>query len=127
MTTLTRVLLVESQFVLRRTIAMVGRDLGVVDFHEASSVGRARTLLTMDTFASIVLDLHEKQQALELISDVRRGKLTHPGDLKIIVLAADLLSIEALRLRELGVHCVFNKPVRIADLLNAVVQPKKVV
>ena len=42
---LPRILLVEPQFVLRRTIVMVARDLGMVDFHEASSVGRARTLL----------------------------------------------------------------------------------
>ena len=46
---LPRILLVEPQFVLRRTIVMVARDLGMVDFHEASSVGRARTLMAAQT------------------------------------------------------------------------------
>ncbi len=125
MTTLPRILLVEPQFVLRRTIAIVARDLGMVDFYEASSVGRARTLLATDTYAGLVVDLQEGPQALELLGDVRQGKLAHPRDIKIIVLAVDLLPIEASRLQELGVHCVIKKPVRITDLLNAVVEPKK--
>ncbi|MDP4075102.1 response regulator [Acidovorax sp. A1169] len=124
MTTLSRVLLVEPQFVLRRTIAMVGRDLGIVDFHEASSVGRARTLLMTDTFAGLVLDLQEGQQALDLISDIRRSQLAPPNDLRIVVLAADLLPGEASRLQELQVQCVLTKPLRISDLLKAIVVPK---
>lgn len=125
MTALPRVLLVEPQFVLRRTIAIVAHDLGMVDFHEASSVGRARTLLATDAYAALVVDLQEGPQALDLISDVRQGKLKHPLDLKIIVLAADLLPINDSRLQELGVHRVIKKPVRIADLLSAVVEPVK--
>ncbi len=48
---LPRILLVEPQFVLRRTMVMVARDLGMVDFHEASSVGRARALLGVSSFS----------------------------------------------------------------------------
>lgn len=123
MTTLPRVLLVEPQFVLRRTIAIVARDLGMVDFHEASNVARARTLLATGTYEALVLDLEEGQLAIDLLSDVRQGKSGHPRDLKIIVLAADLPSIEASRLQEFGVRSVMKKPVRITDLLNAVVEP----
>ena len=56
---LPRILLVEPQFVLRRTMVMVARDLGMVDFHEASSVGRARALLATGAYEGLVLDLQE--------------------------------------------------------------------
>lgn len=125
MTMLPRVLLVEPQFVLRRTIAIVARDLGMVDFHEASNVARARTLLATGTYEGLVLDLEEGPQALDLLSDVRQGKTGHPRDLKIIVLAADLPPIEASRLQELGIGSVMKKPVRITELLNAVVEPTR--
>ncbi len=123
MTTLPRVLLVEPQFVLRRTIAIVARDLGMVDFHEASNVARARTLLATGTYEALVLDLEEGPQAFDLLGDIRQGKSGLPRDLKIIVLAADLAPIEASQLQELEVGRVMKKPVRITELLNAVVEP----
>jgi hypothetical protein len=86
---LPRILLVEPQFVLRRTIVMVARDLGMVDFHEASSVGRARTLLAAQTYDGLVLDLHEEQQALELLGELRLGRFATARDARVVVLAAD--------------------------------------
>ena len=69
---LPRILLIEPQFVLRRTMVMVARDLGMVDFQEASSVGRARVLLATQAYEGMVLDLQEGPQALELLSDLNR-------------------------------------------------------
>ena len=118
---LLRILLIEPQFVLRRTMAMVARDLGVVDFHEASSVGRARTLLAGGAFAGLVLDLAEEAQAMELLGELRQGKFSTPSDAPVIVLEADAKPVDATRLQALGVTRVLGKPVRISDLLSALV------
>ena len=84
---LPRILLVEPQFVLRRTMVMVARDLGMVDFQEASSVGRARALLATDAYEGVVLDLQEGPQALELFSELRQGRFATPRDARVVVLA----------------------------------------
>ena len=121
-TPLPRILLIEPQFVLRRTIAMVARDLGVVDFHEASSVGRARTLLASEAYAGLVLDLAEGPQALELLHELRQGQFATQTGVPVVALSANAAPADAARLQALGVARVLGKPVRISDLLSALAQ-----
>lgn len=118
---LLRILLVEPQFVLRRTMVMVARDLGMVDFHEASSVGRARALLATGAYEGLVLDLQEGPQALELLSELRQGRFATPRDARVVVLAGGGSPVDAERLQGLDVARVLGKPVRISELLDAVV------
>jgi CheY-like chemotaxis protein len=92
-----------------------------VDFHEASSVGRARTLLAAQTYDGLVLDLHEEQQALELLGELRLGRFATARDARVVVLAADAKPDAATRVQALGATCVLNKPVRISDLLTMLV------
>lgn len=119
---LPQVLLVEPQFVLRRTMVMVARDLGVVDFHEASSVGRARTMLADSAYSGLVLDLQEESQAMELLVDLRQGRFATPRDVRVVVLAANALPADVARLQALGIARVLGKPVRISDLLSAITE-----
>lgn len=118
---LPRILLVEPQFVLRRTMVMVARDLGMVDFHEASSVGRARALLATGAYEGLVLDLQEGPQTLELLSELRQGRFATPRDARVVVLAGGGSPVDAERLQGLDVARVLGKPVRISELLDAVV------
>ena len=120
-TMLPRILLVEPQFVLRRTMVMVARDLGMVDFHEASSVGRARALLGTGAYEGLVLDLQEGPQALELLGELRQGRFATPRDARVVVLAGGGSPVNAERLQGLDVARVLGKPVRISELLDAVV------
>ena len=120
-TMLPRILLVEPQFVLRRTMVMVARDLGMVDFHEASSVGRARALLGTGAYEGLVLDLQEGPQALELLGELRQGRFATPRDARVVVLAGGGSPVDAERLQGLDVARVLGKPVRISELLDAVV------
>ena len=119
-TMLPRILLVEPQFVLRRTMVMVARDLGMVDFHEASSVGRARALLATGAYEGLVLDLQEGPQALELLGELRQGRFATPRDARVVVLAGGGSPVNAERLQGLDVDRVLGKPVRISELLDAV-------
>ena len=118
---LPRILLIEPQFVLRRTMVMVARDLGMVDFHEASSVGRARALLATGAYEGLVLDLQEGPQALELLGELRQGRFATPRDARVVVLAGGGSPVDAERLQGLDVARVLGKPVRISELLDAVV------
>lgn len=115
-----RFLLIEPQFVLRRTIVMVARDLGVVDFQEASNVGRARIVLAEEAFDGLVLDIAEGPAAIELLVDLRGGKFATRRDAPVIVLAADNEAAGASQLRDLGVAGLLSKPVRISELLGAI-------
>jgi len=119
---LPRILLVEPQFVLRRTIAMVARDLGMLDFHEASSVGRARTLLAAEAYAGLVLDLSEGAPALALLQALRQGQLATLPSVWAIALSTSGQAVDTARLQALGVARALDKPVRISDLLDAIAQ-----
>lgn len=116
---LPRVLLMEAQFVLRRTIAMVARDLGMVDVDEASNVGRARTLMATEAYAGLVLNLEPRSLAMALLEDLRQGKFACPADVRVVVLVDDMHPEDSPRLETLGVSRVLRKPVRIRDILNA--------
>lgn len=119
-TALPRFLLVEPQFVLRRTIAMVARDQGVVDFHEVSSVGRARALLAGEAYEGVVLDLAEGPQAMELLADLRQGQFATPPNVRVIALAAEGNPVDDAALQAWGIAQVLGKPVRISDLLGVI-------
>lgn len=115
-----RLLLVESQFVLRRTIVSVARDLAQVEFHEASSIERARSVLAVEVCRGLVLDIHEGSRAMKLLSDLRCGMFVTPRNVPVIALAADISPDHALHLQEFGVNVVLRKPFKIGHLLNAI-------
>lgn len=119
---LPNILLLEPQFVLRRTIAMVAKDLGRVEFHEASSAGRARTLLAGAAYAGLVLDAQEGAPVQALLRELRQGRFATPADAPVLLLGADGLDGGGAPWQALGVHGVLDKPVRIAALLDALDQ-----
>ena len=115
---LPRILLIEPQFVLRRTIVMVARDLGVVDFQEATDVARA--LMTNERYDGVVVDLADGPATLELLEDLRQGSFNTQSNSTVIVLAANGETGDDSRLQALGVATVLGKPVRISALLGAI-------
>ena len=117
------ILLIEPQLVLRRTIVMVARDLGVVDFQEATDVARA--LMTYERYDGVVVELAEGPATLELLKDLRQGKFNTPSNSTVIVLAANGETGDDSRLQALGVAAVLGKPVRISALLGAIADARQ--
>lgn len=115
-----RYVLVEPQFVLRRTIVMVARDLGSVSFTEATGVHRARALLMEQAFDGLVLDLSEGQIALDLLADLRRGTFHTRADATVVALAAAMDADLEKALQALEVKQVLHNPVKIRVLLEAI-------
>ena len=117
------ILLIEPQLVLRRTIVMVARDLGVVDFQEATDVARA--LMTNERYDGVVVDLADGPATLELLEDLRQGSFNTPSNSTVIVLAANGETGDDSRLQALGVAAVLGKPVRISALLGAIADARQ--
>lgn len=115
-----RYVLVEPQFVLRRTIVMVARDMGGISFAEATGVHRARALLMEEAFDGLVLDTSEGQVALDLLADLRMGKFRTPADAQVIALVVATDSGHGRELQTLGVKQVLHSPVKIRILLDAI-------
>ena len=120
---LLRILLIEPQLVLRRTIVMVARDLGVLDFQEATDVARA--LMTNERYDGVVVDLADGPATLELLEDLRQGSFNTPSNSTVIVLAANGETGDDSRLQALGVAAVLGKPVRISALLGAIADARQ--
>ena len=116
-------LLIEPQLVLRRTIVMVARDLGVVDFQDATDVARA--LMTNERYDGVVVDLADGPATLELLEDLRQGSFNTPSNSTVIVLAANGETGDDSRLQALGVATVLGKPVRIIALLGAIADARQ--
>lgn len=115
---LPRMLLVEPQFVLRRTLVAVGRDLAIVDFQEAANLERARTLLLAQAYQGLVLDFQDAARALALLRELRDGRFATAPDAHVVVVATALQAEDEGRLRHLGVSEMLGRPFKISQLLE---------
>lgn len=115
---LPRMLLVEPQFVLRRTLVAVGRDLAIVAFDEAANLERGRTLLLAQAYQGVVLDFQDSARALALLRELREGRFATPPDAHVVVMAAALQAEDEARLRHLGIAAMLGRPFKISQLLD---------
>ncbi|MDB5850777.1 MAG: response regulator receiver protein [Rhodoferax sp.] len=116
------VLLVEPQFVMRRTMVAVGRQLGIVEFHEATSVARALPLLATRAFNGLVLDMGDGPEALALLEHLRAGGFASQSDLPVIALTYLSSPAAASQLDAFKPLKVLHKPFRVGELLESVSQ-----
>ena len=121
---LPRMLLVEPQFVLRRTLVAVGRDLGIAAFHEAASLERARTLLLAQAYQGLVLDFQDPVPALALLRDLRDRRFASAPDVDVVVLMASVQAEDEAALHRLGVTAMLARPFKISQLLDSIGAPQ---
>lgn len=113
-------LLVEPQFVLRRTIVSVARDLGLVDFHEATSVARALPMLAAQPFFGLVLDCDDAASSTDLLARLRGGAFACAADVPVLAMSS-LPDPERDAWRAaIGVTGTLRKPFKIGALLESV-------
>ena len=116
-------LLLENDALLRRTVMLTARTLGLAEIHETGSSAVARRMLRERSFRGAVVSLDfgtrkYHQYDLSLIDDIRTG--THPGmpSMPIAVLLDRCDAPLLLALRERGVTRVILKPFRARVLLE---------
>ncbi len=113
-------LLVEPQFLLRRTVAAVARDMRLADPKELTSIEQAEALVAIQPFDALFLSLDEEDAALALMGLVRRGGTRCAADIPIAVTAAACGTPLALRLKELDVRRLLLRPFKVKGVLDAI-------
>lgn len=115
-------LLLEPDQMMRRTVALTARSLGIGDVHEASSAEAARRLLKVHRYrgALLALDVRENgyhQYDVELLDAWRER---HPdGALRVAVILGSCSKALLEELRARQVRDVILKPFRARVLLDA--------
>lgn len=115
-----RLLLVEPQFVMRRTVATMARDLRLADVQEATSAAAAEKLLADQRFDGLLIALDDEGDALELVRRVRAGASAQPTDLPVAATAAACDVELALKLKQLDVRRLLIKPFKVRGMLDAI-------
>ena len=113
-------LLVEPQFLLRRTVAAVARDMRLADPQEITTVDAATRLLSVQTFDALFLSLDEGELAIELMERVRNGETACAAGVPIAVTAAACDTSLALRLKRLDVRRLLLRPFKVKGVLDAI-------
>jgi hypothetical protein len=114
-------LLVEPQFLLRRTVAAVARDMRLANPREVTTIEQADSLVSFQAFDALFLSLDEESAALALMSRVRNGDTKCSPQVPIAVMAAACDTPLALRLKHLEVRRLLLRPFKVKGVLDAIV------
>ena len=117
-------LLVEEQPLLRRTVALTARTLGLGTIHEAASMEAAERLLREHSFDGAVISidcgaLRGCVYNLALLDRMRNGMYVSDSDIPIAVMAENATTGLLNDLREGHISRVILKPFRAKVLLDA--------
>jgi len=113
-------LLVEPQFLLRRTVAAVARDLRLANPQECTSVDAAARLMAAQAYDALFLSLDEEDAALALLGRVRAGDTGCDATIPVAVTAAACSTSLALRLKDLDVRRLLLRPFKVKGVLDAI-------
>lgn len=120
-----KILLSEPADLLRRTVSLTVRSLGMVDVTEAATYPVARQLCELRRFDGAVIAFEadipcDACTGLALVRQIRQGRSASPTSIPIVVLVdscdARMLDI----LRPYGVHRVLIKPFRARDVIETI-------
>lgn len=117
-------LLVEEQSLLRKTVSLTARSLGLGTVHEAATIQSAERMLRERAFNGAVISIDcgadgDCMYNLSLLDKVRNGMSASPATIPIAVMV-DKATAELLHeLRERHVNRVILKPFRAKILLEA--------
>lgn len=115
-----RLLLVEPQFVLRRTVSTMAREMGLAEVQEAATTALAGRLLDEQRFDGLLIALDEDGEALLLLEGLRTGQWPQPTGLPVAAMASACDVELALRLKELDVTRLLLKPFKVRGVLEAI-------
>ena len=120
-------LLVEEQPLLRKTVSMTARSLGIGTVHEAASVQAAERMLRERSFQGAVIAIDCGVQGgchynLELLDTVRNGLSASDAAIPIAVMVDQATTDLMRELRDRRVDRVILKPFRAKILLEAFAQ-----
>lgn len=120
-TGLPQVLLVEPQFVLRRTLCSVGAELGLAAVTEALNIEAARAKLKVASFDALILGGIETSALTQLVTQIRNGQAGCRADTRIgVMLSPSTISVTREALEQIGVDVVIERPFRVGQVFSVV-------
>lgn len=117
-------LLVEEQNLLRKTVSLTARSLGLGTVHEAATMQAAERMLRERAFQGAVISIDcgadgDCHYNLALLDKVRNGLSASPATIPIAVMVDQATADLMRELRERQVNRVILKPFRAKVLLEA--------
>jgi DNA-binding NarL/FixJ family response regulator len=112
------VLLIESDNLIRGTVASVCRDLALVQVIQAASVAQGEQALKSHTVHGVVLSLSDEAAALSLLTRLRADELGCSTDLAVAVLAQGCTPALAAQLKSLDVRRLLLQPFKLRDVIQ---------
>jgi len=117
-------LLVEPETLLRRTVSLTARTLGLGEIHEASGGEAAQRLLRTLPFHGAVIAINCQADGdcpydLSLLDQIRAGESASPSSLPVAILAEHATTQLLRELNQRSVDRLILKPFRARALLDA--------
>lgn len=113
-------LLVEPNFMLRRTVSLTVRGLDVADVREATSYENASRMMAHMTFDSLLISLDDDAAGIGLIRQVRAGATACGAAIPIAAIANPGGKSDFEALQDLGVTRVLLKPAKVKHILQTI-------
>lgn len=114
------VLLLEPDYLLRRTVVAAARSLFQVDITETSRYENAQTLVRGQRYDGLILALDDQSdQVLTLVQKLRAGELLPAHDSPVALLCYEPDVRRAEIIQALGVQSVVTKPAKVKQILGA--------
>lgn len=115
-----RLLLVEPDFVMRRTVALTARSTEVADVAEAATFARGDELLAQQAYDGLLVSLDAQGDGLKLVQAVRAGATESAADVPMAVLVDKIDAATVLALKTHGIARVMLKPCKVRTLLECI-------
>ena len=117
------VLLLEPETLLRRTVSLTARSLGIARVHEAATQALALRLIKAHAFHGAVIAIDPQPGAagllpLDLVDELRRGDSASKPSIPIAVMVEKCDASLLMALRERGISRIILKPFRARILLD---------
>lgn len=128
MTTHLSVLLFEPQSLLRQTVALTLRSIGIGPVYQAASVQMAQRMVNDQPFGAVIVSLDGDEvsssaaQAIELINAIRSGNTPSEESLPVVVTTTACNRAVLENLSDLGVRKILIKPFKARLLIDAMTE-----
>lgn len=115
-----QLLLLEPDAMVRHTVAMTARSIGLAEIHEAARRESAWEKVRRNKFNGFLLALGSDKLELDIVSEIRAGKTpSSPGaNVAVLVDQCDQELLQTLRL--VGVDQIVVRPFKVKTLLGTI-------
>ena len=117
-TRLPQVLLVEPQFVLRRTLCSVGAELGLAEVTDALNIEAAQAKLKVSNYDALILGGIETSALVQLVTQIRSGQAGCRADLRIVATMSPSISVTSEAMEQIGVDAVIARPFKVGQIFS---------